>query len=145
MRDRDFFGEVSRAYSASFKQHARVDAIRKDRLEPAERAPIFKGGEAAKKRFHEDLMIAAQQGDACLLRARDEEVYDPLGIGAAVDVVADIDFQRAIARASLFDIAIDQAMRQAKTVGPAMDIADGIKGESVRSRRVAKLATAGGP
>ena len=90
-------------------------------------------------------MIAAQQGDACLLRARDEEVYDPLGIGAAVDVVADIDFQRAIARASLFDIAIDQAMRQAKTVGPAMDIADGIKGESVRSRRVAKLATAGGP
>ena len=144
MRCRNFFGEVARLDAAFLQQAASVDAIGKDRFESSEPAPVLEGGLPAQERLHDDFVIASQCDDRGRRRASDETIDHPFGIGAAIDVVADIDLQRPIARAAFGDVAIDEVVRPPEAIGAPVDIADGVEKHSLGPRRVTSLATTEG-
>ena len=89
-------------------------------------------------------MVASQGDDAGRARTGDEKIDHAFGIGAAIDVVADIDLQRPIAGAALGDVAVDEVMRPPEAVRASVDVADRVENHPLRDGRIANFASAEG-
>ena len=78
-------------------------------------------------------MIASQRDQTDLRRAGDETIDNPFGVGAAIDVVADIDLRRLIARAAFRDVAIDESVGALEAVGAPVNVANRVEKRSRRA------------
>jgi hypothetical protein len=67
------------------------------------------------------------------LRASNKQIEHSLGIGTAIDVVAEVDLDTMIARASRCYVLVDKALDALQKVRTSVHIANGIKNRSIWS------------
>jgi len=95
-------------------------------MQRAELRPVMNGSRIIpEKRFKYCFMVAAQANCVPLHQPDRELVNYALRIRAAIDVVAEIDFERVLDGPSL-KILIDAKYGFSEQVGPAVDVSDSI-------------------
>ena len=83
-----------------------------------------------------DVVIAGQRDDAAvLIGCADQEIDHAFGVGAAVDIVAEMD-DAPVGLGMLGPIPDDRVIHFQQQVEPAVHVADRIEAQSVRALRV---------
>ena len=94
-------------------------------MQPAKSDPVLENFWIDEEFLQETFVIAAETNGTTANHSDSELVNDAFRIGAAVDVVAEIDFNSALDR-SPSNVRLDPIDDVDKKIRTAMDIADGI-------------------
>ena len=114
-----------------FGSVAREHPIGGKGLHAAQSLPVTKDGRILKEMLHDTLVIATQANRAISNQPDRQQIDHGLRMRAAIDVVAEIDFDRMLDRPAP-DVVINACDDLAQQVGPAVDIADCIDARTVR-------------
>ena len=102
-----------------------LDAVGCKRLHAAQWLPVLQDGRILKEPFHHSFVVAAQTHGAIGNEPDREQIDHRPGVRSAIDVVAEIDFDRMRDRPAP-DVVVDACRDLAQQIGPAVDVTDRI-------------------
>lgn len=114
-----------------FAPGVRIDAIGGKGLHAAQLPPVVKDGRVLEEIFHHRLVVAAQANRAVSNEPDSQQIDDGFRLRAAIDVVPQIDLDRACDRPAS-DVIINASNDLAQQIGAAMDIANRIDARASR-------------
>ena len=113
---------------------ARLDAVGCKGLHAADLQPGTETGRIAKEVFHQALVVATQANGAIFDQPDRQHIDHGLRIRAAIDVIAQINFNRMRDRPAL-QVIINACKGFSQQVGATVDIADRVDANVRRCRR----------
>ncbi len=110
------------------------DAVGHQRLQPSEQPPPIENGRVVEEVRDIGFVVAFEADELAGAAARHQHIQDLAGLRAAVDVIADKHFDRALGRIAC-TIRIDAREQLGQEIGAAVDVTDGIDAQIGRRPR----------
>lgn len=133
VRTRKGVEKAAMQVGGGFGSVVQLDAIGRERLHAAQLKPVLEDGRLLKESFHHSFVVASQTHRAIPNKPYREQIDHRPGIWPAIDIVAEIHFNRACDRPAP-DIVVDARCYVTQQVGAAVNIADGIDARTCRRR-----------